>query len=179
MTISSSNNYTGQTVVNNGVLKFGSTGAATSLGGGIVATTDSVAETAGTVDANGVNFSTAEVHIKGAGYLGQGAFVSSVGNQSTLQKLVLDGDASIGTIGTRVGTCMATPHTSLPDPLAEYIHGNGYALTKVGSGEIWLKQLGDIGVGDINSHWRNPQASRTTSDSVLPPERSPCTLVQL
>ena len=36
------------------------------------------------------------------------------------------------------------------DSTTGYLKGNGWALTKIGTGEIWLKQLGDIGVGDIN-----------------------------
>ncbi len=148
LTISTTIDYTGETIVTNGVLKFNT--AVTSLGGDIVATTDDVAVTAGTLDTNGLNFNTREVRIKGAGYNGQGAIVSTTGNQSTLHKLVLDYDATIGTIGSARWDMYGNTSTLPPDPTIAYLHGNGYALTKVGTGEIWLKQLGDIDVGDIN-----------------------------
>jgi fibronectin-binding autotransporter adhesin len=144
------NDYTGETTVVNGVLKFTNATAVTTLPNYIVATTDEAAGTAGTLDTNGLNFNTREVRIKGAGYNGQGAIVSSTGNQSTLHKLVLDGNATIGTVGTARWDMYGNTSTDPPDPSVAHLYGNGYALTKVGSGEIWLKQLGDIDVGDIN-----------------------------
>ena len=148
LSISTSNDYTGQTEVKNGVLHFGDSAAFTSLTNNIVV--DNGASLDIQAYSGGPTAITVPIKIAGAGYNGQGALYVSVGpssDYSIVNKLELTGDATIST-GASTRWDMANP--SPGDPTTGYIKGNGYTLTKIGAYQIWLKQLGDIGVGDIN-----------------------------
>jgi autotransporter-associated beta strand protein len=148
LTINTPNDYLGQTGVNNGVLQFGNAAALNAL------TSSIVVNGGGSFNINGLTMTNnilgviqgLEVQISGNGYNNQGAVFSSTGNQSALRRLVLNNDASIGAPGARWDMYNPVPG----DTNVAYLHGNGHTLTKVGSGEIWLKEIGDTGLGNIN-----------------------------
>ncbi len=152
LTISNSgaNDYTGETVISNGVLAFGSTQAYTSL------TNNIVVNSGGTLDLRtfspdvGVTPITVPIKIAGTGYNGQGAIIASVAAgyaYNLLQQLELTDDATISTGGAWRWDIF---NPSPGDPSAGYLNGNGKTLTKIGSGEIWIKNMGDTNLGDIN-----------------------------
>jgi fibronectin-binding autotransporter adhesin len=148
LTINTANDYTGQTVVNNGVLQFGASAAYTSLTGDIVvnngASLDMQAFSGGPTPI------PTEIKISGAGYNGQGALYATTAPEweyNLVMKLELVDDATIST-GAAWRWDMINP--SPGDPTAGYLKGNGKTLTKIGTGEIWIKRLGETDLGDVN-----------------------------
>ncbi len=131
---------TGGVIVDGGVLSYASAAAVTSAAGSITVRNGASVDVSGTT-ANKVF--TAEIRIAGAGVNGLGALYATqaTGNYNALSKLVLDGDATIGT--GNVGRWDIAPSGT------GYVQGNGHDLTKVGSGEIWIKNVGDTGFGNV------------------------------
>jgi autotransporter-associated beta strand protein len=148
LSVSTSNDYSGQTEVKNGVLQFSAAAAYTSL------TNNIVVDNGASLDIqnfgpSGPTAIPVPIKIAGAGYNGQGAIYASVQpnwDYSIVSKLELTADA---TISSGAAGRWDMENLSPGDSTAAYLKGNGFTLTKIGAGEIWLKQLGDIGVGDI------------------------------
>jgi fibronectin-binding autotransporter adhesin len=148
LSISTTNDYSGQTEVKNGVLQFNASAAYTSLTNNIVINNGASLDMQNY--GGGPTAIPVPIKIAGTGYNGQGAIYASVApnwEYGIVNKLELTGEATIGTGGAWRWDIV---NPSPGDSSAGYIKGNGFALTKIGAGQIWVKQLGDIGVGDIN-----------------------------
>ena len=147
--VSTSNDYTGLTEVKNGVLRFDAAAAYTGLTNNIKVYNGASLDIQN-FGPSGPTAIPVPIQIAGAGYNGQGAIYASVApnwEYSIVNKLELTDNATIST-GAAWRWDISNPTPS--DSTTGYLKGNGWALTKIGTGEIWLKQLGDIGVGDIN-----------------------------
>ncbi len=148
LSVSTANDYSGQTEVKKGVLQFNDAAAYTSLTNNIVVYSGASLDIQN-FGPSGPTAIPVPIKIAGSGYNGQGAIYASVQPNwaySIVSKLELTGDATISTGGAGRWDM---ENLSPSDPAAGYLKGNGWTLIKIGSGEIWLKQLGDIGVGDI------------------------------
>lgn len=135
VTLNSNNTYSGATTVSAGTLRLGSANA---LGATTVGTT---VQSGATLDLNGVLVAAGEtVTISGAGVGGNGAVInSSAGGQGFgLKNLVLAANASIG----------GSQRWDIRDVVGG-LNAGGFALTKVGTNEIWLKDLGETQIGDL------------------------------
>ncbi len=148
--IFAANDYSGNTIVTNGTLVFRSAAAYANLTGNIVV------QNGGTLNLRLFGETTTEptpytnlIQISGTGYAGQGALtigINAPGNHGIVTKLELLGDSTIST-GAQPRWDVFNPTPG--DSTAGYIKGNGYALTKTGYGSIYLRDLGDTGLGDI------------------------------
>ncbi|MGA2060520.1 MAG: autotransporter-associated beta strand repeat-containing protein [Thermoguttaceae bacterium] len=154
--LSTANDYTGDTVIENGTVVFSKSAAYTSLTGNIVVQNgaslnlrlfsegnDSLGNPIPPVPI------TTLVQIAGAGYNNQGALFIGIApnpNYGIMTKLELTGDA---TIGNSQGGQWAIYNSTPSDPTTGYIKGHGYTLTTNGVGAIYLNGLGDTGLGDI------------------------------
>ncbi len=141
LTISTYNDNVGGALVKGGVLTYGSTAIIAALTSNITVSGSGSLNVCGTA---GLTPFTNEIHIAGSGFNNQGALFATVGpnwEYAVVNKLVLDADASIGT--GDVWRWDIAPGTG------GYVTGNGHTLTKVGSGQIFIKDVGDTGFGDI------------------------------
>ena len=136
LTIINSNDYTGDTAINNGVLKFGSATAVT----GYTANNKFIIN-GGTLELNSIGIGPVNVQISGAGYNGQGTIVSTgpTENYRAVHQLTLTGDATIGgstrwDIGRLAGSTVT---------------GGGFTLTKTGTNRIIIVDVGETGLGNI------------------------------
>jgi autotransporter-associated beta strand protein len=143
LVLSGLNIFNGPVIVAAGTLKVGNAAA---LGSPVAGT---MVGNGATLDMNGYDLGTEQVTIQGTGVSGNGAITSTnvpAYPYSILHKLTLNGNATIGNVpGWRWDMENPVPG----NPTTGYLQGNGYTLTKVGGGDIWLKQLGDTGLGDI------------------------------
>ena len=93
----------------------------------------------GVLELNGLNLGAEPVVVSGAG-AGNGAIVNSgASQQNALRFITLSGDATFG--GTARWDVRANPTAALT--------GNGRKLTKTNANEVWLVDLGETGLGDI------------------------------
>jgi autotransporter-associated beta strand protein len=157
LSLYNANDYTGETVIENGTLVFRNSGATySSLTGNIVVKDGgSLNMRLGFGDTGDPVPITTLVKIAGAGYNSQGALfvgANTSGNHSLLTKLELTGDATIRTtVPGGLNTWRWDIYNPTPgDSTTGYIKGYGYTLTLAGNGSIYLKELGDTGLGDIN-----------------------------
>jgi len=138
------NDYTGPVHINAGALQLGN-GGSSWLG----ATNGATYVNGGTLDLNGQNVGSEPLVLQGAGAGGtNGAINNTSGSSPSLSggplNITLAGDTTINASGARwdIGV------NSLGAGGGSF-QGNGYALTKIGPNEIWLHEVGDIGVGNI------------------------------
>jgi len=126
--------YEGTLVVTNGVLRYNKLNA---LGSPI---STLYVTNGGSLDLNHIDAGLKTIAIAGEGYQGQGAIMHSstdtgaVGLVGTIDFLA---DATLGSMGrwnTKAGGTVL---------------GNGHKLTKVGTGQFWLYNCGDSGLGEI------------------------------
>lgn len=133
LTISNANDFDGLVTVSAGVLK---TANATALGTVLGAT---FVNNAGALDLNGVNLGAEPVVVSGAG-AGSGAIFNSGASQpNALRFIALAGDTTFG--GSGRWDVRANPSASFA--------GNNFKLTKTNANEVWLVDLGNTGLGDI------------------------------
>jgi autotransporter-associated beta strand protein len=137
------NDYTGPVNINAGILKMN---GALSLGATNGATT--VASGA-TLDLNGQTPNDEPMILQGAGFGGtNGAVNNSSGtavNQSGgPRRITLQGDTTFNASGARWDIGI----NSLGAGSGSF-QGNGFKLTKTGSKDVWMHEVGDIAVGDI------------------------------
>jgi autotransporter-associated beta strand protein len=133
LTLSNANDFTGPITVSAGRLKPASSTALGSVSGATFITNS------GALDLNGLNLGAEPVVVSGAG-AGGGAILNNGAAQSNaLCFVTLTGDATFGGIGR--WDIRANPTATLT--------GNGYKLTKTGTNEFWLADLGETGLGDI------------------------------
>jgi len=127
--------FSGTFVVTNGALQYASYSA---LG---QAFAPMYVTNGGSLDFNDVDASLKNIVIAGTGFNGAGALMDSSANTSPHQvitSITLAGDATIAATGRwdlHAGGTVA---------------GNGFNLTKIGAGQIWLPAGGDTGFENIN-----------------------------
>jgi fibronectin-binding autotransporter adhesin len=136
-----SQNMTATLMVTNGILRYTN---ANNLG---VPAAPLYATGNGTLDMFGVQPGIKNICIAGAGFNGQGALIDSkgLGSGNGLVNLTLVGDAALGAPGVRWDF-------NAPGANICQLNGNGYKLTKVGTGTIIIydQYNGDTGLGDID-----------------------------
>jgi autotransporter-associated beta strand protein len=99
-----------------------------------------------TLDLNGQPANTATVHASGVGADGQGAINNrGLAHTNALFSLTLDGNTVLGAASNRWD--VAPPDTNGTPGIFQ---GNNYNLTKTGAADIWLRQLTDTGLGDVD-----------------------------
>jgi autotransporter-associated beta strand protein len=134
-----STSFSGLVTVNGGTLRSGSVNA---LGSGTV-----TINSGATWDLNGKSgILLSGVSVSGVGADGQGA-INNRGAQQTnaFYNLTFTGDTILGAASNRWD--IAPPDTNgTPGNFT----GNGYKLTKTGTNDIWVRQLTDTGLGDID-----------------------------
>ncbi|MGH7978890.1 MAG: beta strand repeat-containing protein, partial [Limisphaerales bacterium] len=143
----SGNNFTGNVNINNGVLQLGS-GVSSWLG-----VSNSTIINGGTLDLNGQGVGAEPLVIEGSGSAFAGTNNGAINNSSSSSpgqsagplNVTLAGDTTINATGNRwdIGV------NSLGAGGGSF-NGNGYNLTKIGNQQIWIHDVGDIGVGNID-----------------------------
>jgi autotransporter-associated beta strand protein len=101
---------------------------------------------AATLDLNGQPANAANVHASGVGADGLGAINNrGFAQTNAIISLTLDGNTVLGAASNRWDVAPmdtnGTPGT---------LQGNNYSVTKTGAADIWLRQLSDTGLGDID-----------------------------
>ncbi|MGH7951899.1 MAG: beta strand repeat-containing protein, partial [Limisphaerales bacterium] len=164
LTINNANNFTGSTIINNGILQLGN---ASALG---AANNSVTVNDGGTLDVHGIaSPASLQYNIQGSGYTNAGAIVNFGGgiqNGNGIHGLNLLGDATIGGSG-RMDLYGTSGSTGL--------RGNNYNLTKVGTGSVFFidggtnNQLEDITIlnGTIGFQGTNDLGDPTKTISVL------------
>lgn len=136
------NDYTGPVNINAGILKMN---GALALGATNGATT--VASGA-TLDLNGQTPNAEPMIIQGAGFGGTNGAINNSGgavNQNGgPRNITLAGDTTINASNNRWDVGI-----NILGAGGGSFLGNGFKLTKIGSKDIWMHEVGDIGVGDI------------------------------
>ncbi|MEK7780059.1 MAG: autotransporter-associated beta strand repeat-containing protein, partial [Verrucomicrobiota bacterium] len=133
LTMATANDFTGTVTVGAGVLKVAGLDALGSASGATLVTNS------GVLDVNGTSLGGELVIVSGAG-AGAGAIINSGAPQPfAVRAVTLMGDSTFG------GSERWDVRAFSPGTFA----GNNYKLTKTGTNEIWLADLGDTGLGDI------------------------------
>ncbi len=140
LTLSGSNSFTGATTISNGQVVMGSTNA---LGPTNVSTAITISNS-GSLDTNSSSLDVRQVTVQGAG-AGTGAIVNNgPANINTLRFVTLVGDTTFG------GSGRWDIRTDDPVGTPAWLVGNGYNLTKVGSNDIYLVNVGNTSLGNIS-----------------------------
>ncbi len=137
------NDYTGPVQINGGILKMN---GALSLGATNGATT--VASGA-TLDINAQTPNAEPMVIQGSGFGGTNGAINNSSATAPSQSggpraITLAGDTTLNASGNRWDIGLNTLGAG-----GGYFIGNGFNLTKIGTNDIWMHEVGDIGVGDI------------------------------
>ena len=154
LSIGGTHDFTGNITVESGTLIANSVGAVGSTNG--VTTIQSGA----TFDSTGQDLRNERFVVSGAGYQGKGALISSGATQNSLRYVTLVGDTTIGAVNNVQWGFHST--TTIGSTFA----GNGYKVTKVGAGDVLLKDLGETSIGniEINESALSFQSSTTLGD---------------
>jgi fibronectin-binding autotransporter adhesin len=144
----SGNNFTGPVNINAGVLQLGS-GGSSWLG----TTNGATYVNGGTLDLNGQNVGAEPLVIQGTGSSTTGTNTGAINNSSASSpgqsggplNITLAGDTTLNAGGNRWDIGINT----LGAGGGSFI-GNGFNLTKIGNQQLWMHELGDIGVGNID-----------------------------
>ena len=140
LTINGSHDFSGDFTIAEGKVAIGNAGA---LG---ATTSTTIIQSNGTVDAVGQDLRTHRFIVSGSGLNGQGVILSSVQLQNCYRFVTMTSDTTFGAIGgTQWGLQSPTPGSGETN-----LNGNGFKLTKVGSGDCLLKDLGETYLGDID-----------------------------
>ncbi|MCC6126807.1 MAG: autotransporter-associated beta strand repeat-containing protein [Pirellulales bacterium] len=135
-----SNDFTGTVTIAGGTLKVGNASAlGNSSNGGVYPNAGTVVD-GGTLDLNGQNVSPETIAVKN-----NGSLVNNGTANSYLLYVELTGNATFG--GSRfwqINSGAASPMFTLP-----YLKGNNFALTKVGTNEVDLTDMGETNLGAI------------------------------
>jgi autotransporter-associated beta strand protein len=144
----SGNNYTGAVTITSGVLQLGS-GGSSWLG----TTNGATAVNGGTLDLNGQGIGAEPLVIQGTGSPFAGTNNGAINNSASTSpgqaagplNVTLAGDATLNASGSRwdIGpTVLGAGGGSFA--------GNSHNLTKIGNQPIWMHEVGDIGVDNID-----------------------------
>ncbi len=140
LTINGAHDFTGNFTLVEGKVVIGNAGA---LG---ATNSTTIIQSNGTLDAAGQDLRTHRFVVSGSGLNGQGVIASSVQLQNCYRFVTMTNDTTFGAIGgTQWGLQSPTPGDG-----ATNLNGNGFKLTKVGSGDCLLKDLGETYLGDID-----------------------------
>jgi|GEM_PF-1725842 len=142
------NNYTGPVSITAGVLQLGS-GGSSWLG----ATNGATTVNGGTLDLNGQTVGAEPLIIQGTGSALAGTNGGAINNSSSTApsqsggplNITMQGDATLNASGARWDIGL----TALGGGGGSFA-GNNHNLTKIGNQPIWMHELGDIGVGNID-----------------------------
>ena len=140
LTINGAHDFTGNFTLAEGKVVIGNAGA---LG---ATNSTTIIQSNGTLDAAGQDLRTHKFIVSGSGLNGQGVIASSVQLQNCFRFVTMTNDTTFGAInGIQWGLQSPTPGDG-----ATNLNGNGFKLTKVGSGDCLLKDLGETYLGDID-----------------------------
>jgi autotransporter-associated beta strand protein len=140
LAISGSHDFAGNFTIAEGKVAISSAGALGSTN------STTIIQSNGTVDAAGQDLRTHKFVVSGSGLNGQGVILSSVQLQNCYRFVTMTNDTTFGAInGIQWGLQSPTPGDG-----ATNLNGNGFKLTKVGSGDCLLKDLGETYLGDID-----------------------------
>jgi autotransporter-associated beta strand protein len=134
LVLSTPNTFVGDVTVNAGTLRLGNAAALGVTNGGITI------HSGATLDLSGNSPGTEAVTVNGAGVNGTGVVINTgaaLSNNGLRGRVTLLGDSTFG-------------GTARWDVFGGTLVGNGFKLTKVGTPEIALSNLGDTGLGDID-----------------------------
>lgn len=130
------NSFSGTVAINGGVLRAGN-GAALGTTNG-----NTVVASGATYDVGGQSVGLEEIVVQGNGANGTNAIQNSGGQQqSAISRLVLNGPTTISSGANRWDVYGGGG--------LGYLRGNHNSLTKYGSQDIWLKDVGDTGLGNL------------------------------
>lgn len=155
--VNTTNDYTGTTLIRNGVLRAGSTGAVGHVLSPIVVTNS------GTFDVGGFAFTNRILYLSGAGSGGTGAVVNTGGTQiDAMRTVVLMGDTTVG------GTArLDIRQRAAGAPASLSTMGNAWTLTKVGPNLFGLVGVAvDSALGEILVQEGNLRIEAGTSPSL-------------
>jgi autotransporter-associated beta strand protein len=135
LTISTANDYEGETLVQGGRIRAGNSAAFGSPMSGVTVIPDA------TLDLNGYSLAAKPITLSGAGFGGAGALVNGSFTSVTnaIQSLTLAGHTTIG--GISRWDLRASPWAVL--------NGNNFNLVKTGGNEIWFSHAGPSALGNI------------------------------
>jgi autotransporter-associated beta strand protein len=138
LTLGNANTFSNSIVVDNGILRYANSNSLAPLSGGVLYATNN-----GSLDVIGGATGTNKViAVSGTGYLGQGVIMTSPnsgGVNTIVGSVSMLGDTTIGCInGSRWDTAVGG-----------IFNGNGFKLTKVGGGSIFLYRCNNTGLGDV------------------------------
>ncbi|HEV2453180.1 MAG TPA: hypothetical protein VGY98_02900 [Verrucomicrobiae bacterium] len=144
----SGNNYTGPVNINNGTLQLGN-GGSSWLG----ATNGATYVNGGTLDLNAQGVGAEPLVIQGTGNPLGGTNNGAINNSASTSpgqsagplNVTLAGDTTLNASGNRWDIGVSTLGAG-----GGSFTGNGYNLVKIGNQAIWMHELGDIGVGNID-----------------------------
>ena len=142
------NNYTGPVNINAGVLQLGS-GGSSWLG----STNGSTTVNGGTLDLNAQSVGAEPLIIQGSGGGLAGTNGGAINNSSATASgqsggplnITLAGDTTLNASGARWDIGLNTLGAG-----GGSFTGNGHNLVKIGNQAIWMHEVGDIGVGNID-----------------------------
>ncbi len=142
------NNYTGPVNINNGVLQLGS-GGSSWLG----TTNGATYVNGGTLDLNAQGVGAEPLVIQGTGSAYAGTNSGAINNSSSSSpgqsagplNITLAGNTTLNASGNRWDIGVNTPGAG-----GGSFAGNGHNLVKIGGNAIWMHEVGDIGVGNID-----------------------------
>ncbi len=140
LTISSTNDYTGDTVIYGGRIMYSTAGAATTYTSSRI-----VVKNGGMFNLNSsavTTYGNRVISIEGTGWNGYGAIdtSSTTTRNGLVNRLEMTGDATISANFTR---------WDIGRTAGSYFHGNGYTLTKSGTGRLLLVDVGNTDLGAV------------------------------
>ncbi len=144
----SGNNFTGPVNIEAGVLQLGSGGSSwlgTTNGPTIV--------NGGTLDLNGQSVGAEPLEIQGAGSTTTGTNTGAINNSSSTSPSLSGGPLNITLEGNTTLNANGNRWDIGVDSLGAgggSFTGNGFNLTKIGNQQIWMHEVGNIGVGNID-----------------------------
>lgn len=133
LVLSTPNTFRGDVLVNAGTLRIGNAGALGATNG------QTIIAAGATLDLAGVNPGTESVTVQGAGVGGLGAVINTgagIVNNGLRGRVTLAGD-----------TTFSAP--ARWDILNTVVQGNGYNVTKIGAGEMFLSGNGNMGFSNV------------------------------
>jgi autotransporter-associated beta strand protein len=137
------NDYTGPVNINGGILRMN---GALSLGATNGATTVAAGAT---LDLNSQSPNAEPLLIQGAGFGGTNGAINNssataVNQNGGPRSITLQGDTTLNASGARWDIGINSLGAG-----GGYFAGNGFKLTKIGTKDIWMHEVGNIGVSDI------------------------------
>ena len=144
----SGNNFTGPVNINAGVLQLGS-GGSSWLG----ATNGATSVNGGTLDLNGQGVGAEPLVVQGTGSSMAGTNNGAINNSASTSpgqsagplNVTLAGDTTLNASGNRWDIGLNTLGAG-----GGSFAGHGFNLAKIGNQAIWMHEVGDIGVGNID-----------------------------